>query len=90
MLTKIANDSEDGKIYTNDLYRTQQYFELIQYFNKCAEAIGGKQLKITEKAILDMYNYARSVTETFLPKDYKLNPFMIPEMVKPEDAIHVA
>ena len=92
VLAKIESDSLDGKIYTNDLYRTQHYYELIQYFNKCAEAIGGKQLKITEKSILDMYKYAQSVTEAFLPKSIKnAKPaFLVPNLVKPEQAIHQA
>jgi hypothetical protein len=86
---KILNDADkgDGKIYTNDLFLTNKYHELIKYFNECAKAIGGQQLEITEAALLRSYNYAQSVVESFAPSGAVQPSFLVPQAIKAEQAI---
>ena len=90
IFNKIQRDteSEDGKIYTNDLYRTNNYHKIIEYFNKCAKAIGGEQLEITDRALLKTYEYAQSVVESYTPKSVIPFQFTVPEQINAEQAIN--
>jgi hypothetical protein len=87
---KILNDADngDGKIYTNDLFKTNNYHILIKYFNECAKEIGGKQLEITDAAMLRSYRYAQSVVESFAPKGLIKNTFVVPKAIDAEQAIN--
>jgi len=79
VFAKISEDSLDGKIYTNDLYRTNNYHLLLKYFNACAQKLGGKQIQITDEAVLRTYKYAQSVVEAFAPEGVIQPQFIAPE-----------
>lgn len=86
----IADQKENGTPYINDFYRTRTYHELIAEFNKRAKAMGGEQLIITEKALLDMYDKAREITEKNIPKGTLVGLWRRPEAIRPEDVIKTA
>lgn len=88
VFVKLDSDSQDGKIYTNDLFRTNNYYQLIQYFNDCSKTIGGQQVEITESALIRTYEYARSVVEGYAPKGIIQPGFVIPSATTPKQAIN--
>lgn len=85
---KLLSDAADGKIYINDLYRTHTYHELLNYFNECAKAIGGEQVKITEDALIDMYELSKAVVEKEVPKSLVKSSFVVPTAINAKQAIH--
>ena len=86
-LSKIADDAEGGKVYANDLYRTQRFYELIEDFNKRAKAIGGKQLKLTKKALIDAYNNAKRIVGAEAPKSLLQPQFLVPSAIDTEQIV---
>lgn len=89
VFNKVIGDIEtEQKIYTNDLFRTNTYHLLLEYFNDCAQKIGGEQVKITDEAVLYMYKYSKSVVESFAPKGLMRTEFQRVDMVKPNDIIN--
>ena len=52
VFAKMAADSADGKIYLNDLYRTDSFNRLLEYFNMCAKDLGAQQVVITEDTLV--------------------------------------
>ena len=88
---KIMEDSSTkGYVYINDLYRTNTYHLFLNYFNKCAKKIGGAQVAITEKALLDMYNFAQKTITKNIPKNATQAIFVVPQAVKPQQVIRQA
>lgn len=81
VLSKIESDSLDGKLYINDLYRTNRIYDLIVYFNKMAKVLGGKQVKLTERAIIDTYTKAQKIVGDTLPKSAIRSSFVVPSAV---------
>ena len=88
IFAKIAADSQDGKIYLNDLYRTNNYHLLLEHFNKCAAQLGGRQVKITEESLLEVYRMAQEVVGDNVPRDAIATTFSVPSAINPEQAIH--
>ena len=84
---KMVSDAEDGKVYLNDLYRTNNYHLLLNYFNKCAKTIGGKQVKITEKHLIEAYNRARQIVEDLTPQGIIRPTFVVPSAVDAEQVV---
>lgn len=68
VLVKMENDSADGKLYINDLYRTNRLGQLVHQFNKTAAKLGGKQIEITEKALIGAYEKSQKIVEANVPK----------------------
>lgn len=87
VFAKIAADKEDGKVYTNDLFLTVRYNQLIEYFNKCAQKIGGEQVKITEAALIKTYEEAQEEVDKYIPKDKVRTSFLVPSAITAEQAI---
>lgn len=88
VLSKIEHDSEDGKLYINDLYRTNRMYELIEYFNKVASKIGGKQIKLTEQALIDTYNHAQEIVGNDIPKSLIDTTFTVPSAVDTKQIVN--
>lgn len=84
---KMENDSADGKIYINDLYRTRSIYELLEYFNKRAKAIGGKQVKITEKALVRAYENAVKTIDSNVPNSLIRPQFIVPSAIDTKQII---
>lgn len=72
VLVKMENDSADGKLYINDLYRTNRLATLLNYFNASAAKIGGQQVEITEKALIAAYEKSQEIVGENVP--YKVLP----------------
>ena len=88
---KMMTDQErEGQIYINDMFRTRTYHELMAEFNARAKALGSQQVIITEKALLDMYEKSKEITEKFIPKGTITGQWMRPSAVRPEDVIKTA
>ena len=77
-LKMLDDAAEHNKIYLNDLYRTNQYHVLMGYFNECAKGIGAEQVKITEEALLDIYELAKATVEKNVPQGALRAPFIMP------------
>ena len=87
VFAKIAADKEDGKVYTNDLFLTVRYNEIINHFNECAKNIGGEQVKITEEALIKTYEEAQEEIDKYIPKDKVRTSFLVPTAISAEEAI---
>lgn len=86
---KIVSDkASDDKIMMNDLYLTNKYHLLLEEFNKRAKELGGKQVEITEKALLDVYQLAQETIEKELPKGLVKPSFVVPAAIDAKEAIH--
>lgn len=85
---KMLADSEDGKVYMNDLYRTNAYNELLNEFNERARALGSQQVKITEEALVKAYEMAAKVVSENVPPESISTSFNVPSAVDPKQAIH--
>lgn len=90
VLSKIEQDSTDGKIYINDLYRTNRIYELIEYFNKTASKIGAKQIKLTERALVDTYKHAQEIVGKEIPESLIGTSFTVPSAVDPTQIVNQA
>lgn len=88
VLIKIENDSADGKLYINDLYRTNKMYELINYFNKLSLAIGGKQITITEKALIRAYEEAQQIVGEAAPKSIVRPSFFVPQALDTKQIVN--
>jgi SPP1 gp7 family putative phage head morphogenesis protein len=88
VFAKIEKDSEDGKIYLNDLYRTNRIYELLDYFNRRAVILGGKQTKITQKALIKVYENAQQIVEANVPKSVVRPSFVVPTAVPTEQIVN--
>ena len=87
---KIMDDNSEGKLFINDLYRTQSYHLFLNYFNKCANKLGGAQVKVTEKALIAMYDFARKTIAKNVPKGVAQPIFTVPSAVKTEQVVRQA
>lgn len=88
VFAKMEADSKAGKFFINDLYRTKNIFRLIAYFNSCAKTIGGKQVKVTEKALITAYKRAKKIVEENVPKEAISSSFLIPSEIDPKQVVH--
>ena len=88
VLAKISKDNEEGRVFINDLYRTNKMFALIQYFNKCSLKIGGEQIKITEKALIRAYEESQKIVEAELPKSIIKPSFIVPTAVDTKQLVN--
>lgn len=90
VFTKMQRDAaEKGKIYANDLYRTNSYYQLLNHFNKCAKQLGGYQLAITEDALLKTYQKAQQVVSSLEPKIGVMRPmYQLPSAVDAKNVIY--
>lgn len=84
---KMQEDSEDGKIYLNDLYRTNNIYLLINYFNECAKKIGGEQVEITENALIRAYEEAQKIVGDNAPKSIIRSSFFVPSGIDTKQII---
>lgn len=87
---KMSSDAADGKVYLNDLYRTNNLNLLLSYFNKRAKAIGGGQIKITEKHLIDAYEHAREVVGDSVPHGAVRPVFVVPSAVDASQVVQQA
>lgn len=51
----IINDSVDGKLHVNDLYRYNRYYKLLSAMQKRMTALGNKEIQLIEPVLMDMY-----------------------------------
>lgn len=89
VFSKMEKDkASEGKIYLNDLYRTNNYHILLNYFNESARRLGGKQVKITQKNMLTAYQMAQDIISKVEPEAGKMRPVYInPRTINPKEAI---
>lgn len=85
---KMSEDSKDGKIYLNDLYRTNKIYTLIEHFNNCAKKIGGKQVKITEKALIKAYEESQQIVERYSPNTIIRPSFVVPSAIDTQQIVN--
>lgn len=90
-LEKILKDkaSQDG-LQVNDLYRTNRYYTLLDWFQKQAKAIGEKQYTITEQAIIDAYNDAQSLVMEYVPQSLVQGRFLVPQAIDAQQIVKQA
>lgn len=69
ILAKIEADKQGGVVMANDLYRTNKYYSLLDFFQSLAKDIGSKQYTITDNALIDIYNQAQQTITELLPRD---------------------
>lgn len=82
------DNAEKGKIYINDLYRTNSIYELLNYFNECSKKIGGKQVKITERALIKAYEEAQEIVGANAPKSIVRSQFVVPSAVDTKQIVN--
>lgn len=89
VFAKIDNDkNEHGKIYLNDLYRTNQFHVLLQSFSQAAKKLGGKQVVVTQKYLLKSYQMAQDIISKIEPQIGKMRPmYLDPRTIDPKHAI---
>lgn len=85
----MERDSETrGKVYLNDLYRTNTYHELYQHFYNCCMALGQEQEAITERSLIKAYEEAKATVERYVPKSAIRQHFSIPSAIDATQAVH--
>lgn len=89
VFAKIDNDKlENGKIYLNDLYRTNTFHLLLKSFNESAKKLGGKQVIVTQKYLLNTYQMAQDIIAKIEPQAGKMRPMYInPKTIDAKHAI---
>ena len=89
VFAKMQKDNAvDGKIYLNDLYRTNTFHVLLNYFNESARRLGGKQVKITQQKMLKAYQMAQDIVSKVEPDIGKMRPMYInPRTINPRQII---
>ena len=77
--SKILKDAaEENVVHLNDLYLTDKFYTLIEYFNQCASRIGGKQVKITEDSLINIYELAHATVTHNVPAAAIPTSFTVP------------
>lgn len=87
ILAKIEADKQGGVVMANDLYRTNTYYSLLDFFQSLAKDIGSKQYTITDNALIDIYNQAQQTITELLPKDAIRSQWMNPSLLTPQDIV---
>ena len=89
VFAKMEHDKKvEGKIYLNDLYRTNTYHLLLNHFNESARRLGGKQTKIVQKSMLTAYQMASDIVGKIAPDSGKMRPmYLHPSTIDPKQAI---
>lgn len=86
---KMERDSEEkGKVYLNDLYRTDSYNRLLEHFNECARALGGTQEEITERYLIEAYERAKETVSKYVPSTVPKPTFVVPTAVDAKQVVH--
>lgn len=90
-LEKMLADkaSQDG-LQVNDLYRTNRYYRLLDYFQELAKAIGEKQYTLTEEALIDAYNEAQSLVMEYVPQSLVQGRFLVPQAINAQQIVKQA
>lgn len=90
VFAKMERDlATDGKIYLNDVYRTNNFHLLLNYFNQNARKVGGKQVKIVQQSMLQAYKNAQKTIAQLEPKIGKMRPmFQVPNAVDAKSVIN--
>ena len=88
VFAKMEADSAEGKFYINDLYRTNRIHLLLNYFNSCAEKIGGKQVKVTERALIKAYEDAKRMVGDNVPKSIVSSQFVVPSAITTKEIVN--
>lgn len=63
-------------IQMNDFYLNKRYWELLDRLNDLLNDLGQEQIRITEPAIIDLYNKAISAIDAEVPKGLIKNQFL--------------
>ena len=64
---KLLEESADGKIRPNDLYKYDRYFKLHNDINKKLTALGAKEVEIYNKELLRMYSGVQDIISREAP-----------------------
>ena len=70
---KIMKDKKSGEgIMINDLFNTKTQTEILSFLSKKLRELGSNEIRITEKAMIEMYKYACDTVDRFIPKRSKI------------------
>ena len=84
--TKIADEAED-EILINDFYRNKRYWELHARLNELLNELGEEQIRITEPAILEMYEKTLELIDEEAPTFLVERKFLHPSVIDGKQAL---
>lgn len=84
---EIDKNTEHG-IMINDLYRNKRYWDLLNYINELLTALGKKELKITEPALIKVYEDTKKAIDKEIPKELLRTQFLVPSMIDAKQVVH--
>lgn len=58
---KLLKEAQNGEIRPNDLYKYNRYFEMHNKLNQTLTMLGGKEVKIYHKELLNMYEQVQDI-----------------------------
>ena len=64
---KLISEAANGEIRPNDLYKYNRYFEMHNKLNETLTLLGGKEIKIYRKELLDMYSNVQDIITNEAP-----------------------
>ena len=80
-------DTEHG-IMINDVYRDDRYWKLLDWINDQLRKLGQKELKITEPALIKVYEDTKHLIDEEAPKQLIKSAFVVPQMIEAKNVVH--
>ena len=82
-----VSELKQGDIQMNDFYLNRRYWNLLDTLNERLNDLGQAQIKITEPAIIDLYNQALAAIEDEAPDFLVERSFLVPSAVDGKQAL---
>lgn len=66
-----VGDAAEGEVLVNDFYRNRRYWDCLNRMNELLSSLGKAQIKVTEPAILDLYEKTLETLDKEVPDSIK-------------------
>lgn len=83
----LSDEMFQGEYMMNDIYRNDRYWQLLDYINERLRVLGGKELKITEPALIKIYEDTKKLIDEEMPSSIK-PAFVVPQMIDAKQVVH--
>lgn len=85
--SKVDSLKQGEKVLMNDFYRNKRYWSLLNRMNELLSSLGEEQIKITEPAIIELYEQSLAAIDENVPAKYVSQEFLNTKIVDGKQAL---